>query len=188
MRNTVSTEIAHFKDGTCTGRLNDALIKTLNECRDSSTNLYHFEQGSFSALNGLEYNQNSPVGKLMKIRPQVNISDGQLKVSFPDLLIPKQLKFPGDTFRCRIKVYISLFRLQDGKVSKVPVQQKIEITREKKFMPGKELLFEVPDGCLCLVSLFMEYAVPGKINWEPVNTRQFNQGCICGALITSGIY
>lgn len=188
IRKIVSTQISHLKDWSFTNRLNSSLMKILNACSDPSTKLYNFEQDSFNKLQDLEYNVNVKVESLMMVRPEISIANGQLTVDIPDLSIPRQLKFPGDTFQCKLSFYVSLFRLKAGFIAKIPDKQQVIITREKEFLPRQELFFEVPDGCLCVVSLFMEYSVPGNIDWEPITSKMFNPGCIFAALITPGFY
>lgn len=186
IRMTVSGEIANCSDSLMTNRLNGELITILGESRNPATKLYHFDTDSFSRLKGFEYNVHCRVEQSMLARPQVSIADDKLKVNIPTLNIPSQLKFPRASFHCDLKILVSLFRLKDGKFAKVPDLQQIEVTKNKTFMEGQELIFSVPSGCLCIVSLFVEFSIPGKRDWEPM--KDFYSGCICGALVTPGIF
>lgn len=186
IRSTVSTEVLQSGDGSLTNRLNTELIAVLNECRNPSTKLYQFAEDSFGRLKDFEYDVNNRVGQLMTARPQVTIADGQLVVSLPQLDVPSRFKFPRDSFQCNLQVLVSLFRLADGKFGKVPDLQQIEITKNKELLEGRDLVFSIPSGCLCVVSLFLNYSFAGKRGWEPI--KNFYPGCICGALINPGPY
>lgn len=188
IRSTFSVQINHFEDGTANSRLTGEICKILNNARDPGSLLYSFDRNSFKGLIGFEFNQLSKVKNLMTALPEVHLKDGILKVEIYEMLIPRELKFPAKSFQCKLSVCVSLFRLKDGLVTKLPEVKTAEIAMNKDRLPWQEFQFEVPAGCLCLTSIFLEYAAVGKNGWEVLNNYRLNPGCICDAVITPGNY
>lgn len=188
IRNTFSVQINHFQDGMANPRLTGEMCKILGNARDPGSLLYSFHRNSFKGLIGFEFNQLSKVKNLMAGLPKVDLTDGILKVEIYEMLIPRELKFPAGSFQCKLSVCVSLFRLKDGLATELPEVKTVEIAMNKDRLPWQEFQFEVPAGCLCITSIFLEYATAGKNGWEVLNNYRLNPGSICGAIITPGAY
>lgn len=177
-----------YADPGLTNRLNTVMIKILKESRDTQTRLYHFQEDSFSGLTDFNFNIKSPVDKLLLIRPQINFVPGLLEISFPDSDKRPLIRFPKNSVRCKLTFDIVFFRLMDGLVSTNADQQSIIILNDQKEINMDILNFTIPDGCLYVATLFLEYAAAGKNDWRIVNDVNFNPCSILGTKITSGIY
>lgn len=185
---TLSVQINHYHDGTAFSRLTGEMRKVLGTIRDPGSMLYHFESDSFKDLCGFEFNQLSKVKGRMASLPEVDLGDGILNVRVDELLIPREFKFPEGSFQCRLMVCVSLFRLNDGLAAELPDVKTVVITMDKARLPKQNFQFQVPAGCLCITSLFLEYAAAGKNGWEVLNHKKLNPGRICDAVITPGTY
>jgi hypothetical protein len=188
IRNTLSVQINRFNDGTAVSRLTGEISKMLGNIRNPESMLYSFESGSFKNLVGFEFNQLSKVKDRVAALPAVNLTDGILNVKIHELSIPRELKFPAGSFQCKLSICVSLFRLNDGLAAELPDVKTVVVTKDKDRLLGQDFQFEVPAGCLCITSLFMEYAAAGKNGWEVLNNKKLNPGCICATVIRPGSY
>ncbi|WP_139298303.1 hypothetical protein [Pedobacter hartonius] len=66
--------------------------------------------------------------------------------------------------------------------------QGLEMTKYMKVLEPHRFTFEVPGGCLCIVSMSLKFFNAGTIGWIPLHDKKINPSCICGALITPGTY
>lgn len=188
IRQSLVKTINGFGDWEMKNRLVSAVLKTLIHCRDTSTRLYDFEQDSFDYLEGFDFNIKTTLPILLAAVPSAVLEADSLTVNIPQLLIPKQLKFPGSTFQCKMMVNVSFFRLADGLMAKEPDSQMIVVTKDQDQLQGQQLIFDMPQGCLCIVSVFLEYAVYRKDVMLVINNQKFNPGKIIKAFITPGTY
>lgn len=188
IRNGLSVQINRFHDGTAVSRLTGEIFKILGNSRNPESLLYSFKTDNFKNLIGFEFNQFSRVKDRVAVLPAVNLTDGILNVKIHKLSIPRELKFATGSFRCQLSVCVSLFRLKDGLATELPDVKTVVITRDKDRLVEQEFQFEVPDGCLCIASLFMEYTAAGKNGWEVLNHKKLNPGCICTAVVRPGNY
>lgn len=117
----------------------------------------------FASLEGFEFNTLSRLFNLMSKRPVSTTEDGTLTVSVPELLIEKELKFPEETFQCKVIVSVSYFRLADGLMASEPDSQSVAVTRDQKYLEEQELVFSLPAGCLCIVAHFWNMPITEKM-------------------------
>lgn len=188
IREAQQTNLNGFSDGEMGNRFNRELIQILNQSRNPETRAYDFEADSFSRLVGFEFNDDSKLGRLMAKLPSVDFKEGVLSIQLPKLKIPTMFKFPFQSFRCRITLSVTLLRLKEGFITMDPKNQSVEITKDKATLSSQTVEFNVPDGCLCLAGVFLEYFTANRNDWRLINGKGFNPGSICGALITSGVY
>lgn len=178
----------NFFDGELCGRLTAELYKILRKCRDFETMHYTFEPDSFSRLSGFDFNIHSKIREQLSQNLLTIFEGGLLKVTIPEMHIPDMFSFPYKSFRCNLTLIISVFRLKDGLALSTPLRQSITVTRDMQVLNEQVLEFEVPDGCLCIANLCMEYTVAKKSGWVTVNRKTFSPACVCAAEITKGEY
>ncbi|WP_158800627.1 hypothetical protein [Pedobacter sp. L105] len=188
LRESVINGINGYSDDEMNNRLTTLLVQSLAESRDPQTGSYAFLEDSFSTLEGFEFNRNSKLSNQMASEPAVAINNGILTVTIPQNQIDFTFKFPRNTFVCRIVVYVSLFRPEDWFTTKNVESQTVMITRNKPVMEEQKFTFAIPDGCLCLVSTFLQYANYGPEDMVFINNQKFNPGQICAAFITPGVF
>lgn len=177
-----------YVDKGLNNRLTSAMVKILKGSRDSETRKYSFHEDSFSGLTGFDFNNKSPVADLLVVPPQLNFKPGLLEVWFPYFSNTPPVMFPKKSMKCKLTINVTLFRLMDGLMSAVANEQSIVILNEKKVVKQDALTFTIPDGCLCVATLFLEYAAAGKNDWRIVNGVNFNPCCILGTRVIPGIY
>lgn len=176
-----------FYDGNMINRLNRPVREVLMKCFDKETETYTFEKDSFSRLAGVEFNIHSPLINNLWVVPQTVLEGNILKVSLPEMQLPKDLTFPVNANVCDVLVEVTTISIHDNYQRDLP-EQRLEIHSAQASVPAHEFVFEVPDGCLCVAGIGLSYyQLSGGIK-TVYNNKAFNPAAICGALITSGTF
>lgn len=174
-----------YDSGMC-NRFNKPVRDILNKCFDKETETYHFQEDSFESLIGFEFNLQSLVSNSLYVKPVVSVNDSQLQVSLPEIQVKQQLKFPVGANLCEIGVVVCFVALEQG-VKQDELFQSIEIGSDATVLPAHDFTFEVPEGCLCVVGLGLNY-FHKQNDIKTVKTHKtFNPANICGAIITEGV-
>lgn len=168
--------------------LTSPLNTIYRRCVDLDTMNYAFGTNSFSELVGFDYNKKSKLVQRLSELPKVVLQENKLIVKLPELKIPSQFNFPFKSFRCELAIGVSLFRLNEQLKSRTEKIQSVEFLKDDKSSTPVQLEFQVPDGCLCIVSLYLEYAIASAEGWFVINNKKFNPAGICAAIVTPGNY
>ena len=166
------------------GGLNTSLVDSRNSVKD----VYRFHRDSFKILAGLEFNLRSKVRRLVTALPVAKLKKNVLSVIFSKLEVPDHFKFPFDSFTCEIVVALSLFRLRDGLMVDNAETQTMLVNKSAGIVGPRKFEFDVPPGCLCVVSIFLNYATAYKGGWKIFKDHKFSPGYICDAVVTPGKY
>jgi len=166
------------------GGLNTALVDSRNSVKD----VYKFHRDSFKILAGLEFNLKSKVRRQVSLSPKVKLTKNVLSVIFAKMEVPDQFKFPRKSITCEIVVALSLFRLHDGLMVDNAETQTIFVNKSAGVVGPHTFEFDVPPGCLCVVSIFLNYATAYKGGWKILKDHKFSPGYICDAVVTPGKY
>ncbi|WP_158796181.1 hypothetical protein [Pedobacter sp. L105] len=188
LRVSLANQINSYADYKMKNRLLATLRQCLKGSPNETTGIFNFKEDSFTSLEGFEFNEDSKLSKLLSNRSTTTLNEGILTVTIPENKIGSELKFPGNTFYCKVLVNVSLCRLEDGYMEKEAESQLITIARDEDLLEQQTFSFNVPDGCLCIVSTFLQYANYAKNNPSVINHKTFNPGQISKALITPGVY
>ncbi|NRF40302.1 hypothetical protein [Pedobacter foliorum] len=182
------TEITdQFYDGGMVNRLTNQNRSILAHCYDKDTRKFVFNETSFSRLAGFEFNFKSPVTNSLWVQPQTTLSGNDLTVYVPAFEIPVQLKFPNLANTCTINISVNLYVL-DQSLKRVLPLQSIEIGKNQTHVPAQEFKFEVPDGCLCVAGINLQYFYLYNGIKTVLNKKDFNPAAICGAILSPGIF
>ncbi len=175
-----------YDSGMC-NRFNKPVRDILNKCFDKATKIYHFSADSFEPLTGFEFNLKSLVTNSLYVKPVVSLSGNQLTVSIPEIQVKQQLKFPAGANLCEIGVVVCFVALEQGMKQEESLQS-IEIGSGATVLLPHNFIFEVPEGCLCVVGLGLNY-FHKQNDIKTVKTHKtFNPANICGAIITEGVF
>jgi hypothetical protein len=188
IRSTLPRLLVAISDFSMGGRLCGNIFRMFSEQRDKKTGRYNFALDSFQMLAGFNFNQSHPVEKRLLRMPAVIWNEGLLVVSFSATDGPAVLKFPYNSYGCRIRVGVSLFRLGDGKVAQKLVTAEKTLLQVDAPFDSFEFKFKVPDGCLYVVTLWLEYLIVNSLGERVYNRPGLNSACIIEAKITDGEY
>jgi hypothetical protein len=175
-----------YFDSSVNSRLTGTLRNILSACQDKQTKVIKFKTKSFTNLVGFNFNDKARMDDFLSFKPRVSIKAGVLTVAFDSLTIAKQLKFPMKSFRCVVTIGVSKFNLTEGLLSRYAENQGFEVLGNVETVPAQTFSFNVPDGCLCLTRLSLEFFVVTKAGWKAVTEAKANPSSICGAIYTSG--
>jgi len=177
--------LAEMGDRSTFNRLNRESVAIWNNSRSTEADQYHFSTESFIRLVGFDYNIKSPLIKKVSALPVIGYEAGLLTMAYPKDYQEIKLKFPPKSEQCIIIATVALYDLEKQKTNNILSAQQFIIDKNDPVLNAIELKFEVPGGCLCVVSMFLKYYTvihEGTL----LNTKQFSPAGICGAIITPG--
>jgi len=188
IRGTLKEHLLGLSNQGIKNRLNGRLVQILCSSRAPKSKHYQFDRDSFAGLDDFEFDATSTVAKLLGRQPAIVLAANTIKVQLPQLDIPSQLKFPFKGFQCKVTVSLSLLRLSDGLYQATADTQTLVCNKNMAKTDAHEFEFSVPNGCLCIVSLFLVYETASGKGFRPINSKSFNPGCICRTFVTEGDY
>ncbi len=175
-------------DGTMVSRLTTEMAAIVRHCYQPQTETFLFETDSFKSLTGFNFNQKSPFQKSLWLDLENKLSENTLTVTLPQLKIPEELKFPNRTNLCRITVCITLISLKEGLKYQVPVLQTLDITSDQHIAEKHDFEFAVPEGCLCVAGIGLNYFAVNKGITVDKRSKDFNPAVICAAFVNNGTF
>ncbi|WP_158795445.1 hypothetical protein [Pedobacter sp. L105] len=181
-----SERLHKFQDGTMHNRMNSEISKILYDSRDGEETKFEFTENSFDGLSNFEFNTNSKLIDFLRVKPSVNLTGNNLVVSLPELKIPAKLKFIPESKFCKLNVYVALLRLNNPKPKAVK-SQSVLVDINQGILNAHKFQFKVPDGCVCLVGVFLDYFYILEEYKVLLNNKDFNPSAICAAIFTPNV-
>lgn len=188
VREVFQNQINGFADSGMVNRLNSRMTGILNICRDPESRLYNFEEDSFNQLTGFDFNMNSPLFKALRIVPDINFNEGILSITAPPAKVPAKLKFIARSTNCEVIASVGWFRLEEGEKTYSTIDQSIVVKRELPNLDQLSFKFDIPNGCLCIVSIFLKYYLRVGKREVILNSKKYSPAGICAALLIPGKY
>ncbi|MBB5437822.1 hypothetical protein HDC92_001496 [Pedobacter sp. AK017] len=187
MRKNLGNIITDFYDGTMIYRFKTDVQFAMHQAMDQETGSYHFTANSFERLNGFEFNSGSPVMNLFFVQPEQQISGNTLRLSLPEMNLPKDLRFPKNATACQLNIAIGMYDLSYGHKAICPVQSiEIPYSDEVLILPERQFNFTIMPGCLCITLFsfqFIQQTFSGK---QIINSKAFNPVAIFRAVLADG--
>lgn len=175
------------RDGGMVNRLQKEIRAVASHCYNKETKTFHFSHDSFDRLQGFDFNEKSPLRNTLWIQPQVEIIDNILKVSLPEFTTNEGIKFPDDASICVLELIIGSYGLNIG-YHRAIFYQSLTIQNDDITVPARDWPFEIPDGCLCIPAIGLNfYKTKGSFQTN-LNSKAFNPAAIIGASISPGIF
>lgn len=174
-------------DGGMINRLNTPVKAVLRHCYNKTTNQFNFTEDSFSRLAGIEFNQKSLLINSLWVKPEMILSGTTIKISLPEIEIPAQLKFTGNANTCELSINLGFIILNQS-LYKPSLTESLEISDTQQTLPVQEWTFEVPEGCLCIAGIGLNYYTLNHGIKTVLNNKDFNPANVIGAIITPGTF
>jgi len=187
VRETVQGSLGKKYDPAMSRRLTTDLREILSACRDSETEQYVFDEQSFSPLNGFDYNLKSPLNKSLVKKLTSQMTDGVLSIDLPASKPLDLLVFPAESSACELAIEVSLFHLASGKRKYAAAIQSLKIEKGAASIDQQHFEFKVPDGCLCVVSVFLKFYSVFRDLSTIINSKTFSPAGICVAFVTPDV-
>ncbi|SMD02412.1 hypothetical protein [Pedobacter africanus] len=187
IRKDLNMLIRSHYDGDMINRFNKPVKEVIRQCYNPETQKFNFSEDSFSRLTGAEFNIRSPLINSLWVRPEVHLDGNTLKINLPEITTDEQLKFPLRANVCELKIAVTLIAPEPG-LRTYPLQQSITISKTQETVPAQEFVFEVPDGCLCVAGIGLNYFSLQDNIKTVINGPAFNPAGVCGAVISPGAF
>ncbi|MGY0039911.1 hypothetical protein [Pedobacter sp. NJ-S-72] len=85
IRTLVENLIFEFHDGPMVNRLTKKLQEILLPYYPGDNEIHQFTTDGFAALNGFDFNLNSPLNKSLWVKPVTALSGNELRVTLPEI-------------------------------------------------------------------------------------------------------
>jgi len=172
-------------DGQMINRLNKENFAILKQCYQPETESYEFKSDSFKRLNHFDFNSSSPLKDSLWVVPSVQLQHRELLIRLPEFEIPADFKFPVYSDSCDLKLRVHLFSIEKGAQQHV-ILDTLQIFYDQKVVPAREWKLKIPDGCICLTGLALNYYRSKDNLTIPVNRKEFNPAVILNATVSEG--
>jgi hypothetical protein len=158
IRNGASNVIAHYDSGMVS-RLTGECNSFLQKATIDSGKTFHFDQDYLSRLNGFDFNVSSPVKRYLFAQPEVTLTEENVLITLPEMLIPRDLAFAPDAKYCTVVFEVTLFDLKNSLYRTQEAQSfEIELQRNPFALPSQQFTFQGAPGAIYIVSLALFYA------------------------------
>ena len=188
MRKSISQLLGKNTDMDMVNRLNSGMSKIIKLGRDMKTLDYSFKENSFSSINGFEFNADSPLFPMLPVTVSDYKNDGIIEVNLPEADISREIRFPDKAYECTVQVSLSCFRIWEGLAVAKADTQAVTITRAVPRTADTTLQFKVPDGCLCMVTVVLEYYKFRNGQLILINRKNLQPASILKLFLTPGRY
>lgn len=187
IRHSLSAIIRGNYDPKMINRFNAPVRAVIYRSLDDATGKFIFAANSFEDLIGFEFNNKSWLTNSLYVKPEISLTGSTFKISFPEINVKKQLKFPVNANLCELKVGIT-FTALDKAMGKPAQYKYVEITNKQVTLSPQEFSFEVPEGCLIVSAVGLNYFNRQDDVKTVMTSKTFNPANICGAVITGGTF
>ncbi len=145
----------HYYDGAMINRVTSAVSRCIGSSRTKGRGERDLHDGELSFLQGMEFNENSPLSKALQVKPEVSRNEaGQVVVKLPQITVPKDLLTPfkwNKVHQYRLSFVLVGFNLREEFFEYLG-EKTVEMEM-KDITEALEVVFEgeVPKGCLLLL-------------------------------------
>jgi hypothetical protein len=186
IRAALSKVITPNYDGTVVYRFNTEVLSCLNIAKNAANQTYEFTPDSFDSLAGFDFNVHSPMRYQLLAKPVIDITETLLRVTFPEMNAPEELRFPKSITNCKILINTAMVDLQNSRI-RVCMPQSLDVgyAFPSSMIPAHTFDFDIP-GVLCIVGFSLQYFENTFAGNFYVNSKSFNPSAILYARIAPG--
>ncbi len=145
----------HYYDGAMINRVTPAVSRCIRSSRTKRRGERDLHDGDLSFLQGLEFNENSPLSGALQVKTEVSRHEaGQVVVTLPRITVPKDLVTPfkwNRVHQYRLSFVLVGFNFREEFFEYL--WEKTVYLETEDIAEAQELVFEgeVPRGCLLLM-------------------------------------
>ncbi|TDQ11551.1 hypothetical protein [Pedobacter metabolipauper] len=184
IRDNFNQIITEFYDGGMIYTLNADVYKIIKQARDEKTKTYNFTEDSFKRLIGFEFNNASPLKDLLLASINVEQYNNIIRISLPELKIPKDLKMTLNSSYFSINIGVCLFDLENCVSKRTLVSTKQP--KGVKIIPAQSWEFDTHPGCLCVTVMNIQSVIETFSGNFLQNNERNHPAAIVSAIFTSG--
>ena len=167
-------------DGAMINRFNGVVRNSLTACRNKVCGERDLHDADLSFYHGFQFNQNSPVDKVLEIKPKAEMDeDCRLRLTIPSFSADEILGIKSYYFKIRFLAISFDFKAECYRYHRV---KDIRLKGAERFEGEElELDLEVPKGRMLLLSMSLHaYSVNNLGEEVNLNTTQWNPAEIIG--------
>ncbi|SMC73750.1 hypothetical protein [Pedobacter nyackensis] len=180
-------KIVRYYDGGMISRFTGECNQILQKATTGKDNEFDFSQDYFSRLNGFEFNDVSLVKSCLFAQPVVSLTEQTATIDFPEMQIPKDIKFPSSATYCVVAFSVTLFDLKNDQYKSQEVQSfEIELKNHPFTFPAQQLNFEGAPGALCVIALGLYYFEKTFAGKAMINNKDLSPSAILKAAFCPG--
>jgi hypothetical protein len=172
-----------MQDGTMFSRFLPLVFNGVVSGWNQETKEFEFDKMNFDHLSGFDYNIKSPLLSRTSLDLKVSCSDGKLKVLFERNSNKEAIRFPPEALSCELTTQIVLLRLEDSIKTATIICKSQSIEKYANALKTDSFEFEVPGGCLCLVSTFLHFCSSHRGYAVCINSKTLNPAAISAVLM-----
>ena len=150
--------LTYTADGGMINRMNVAVLKCIKDSREKKRGERDLHDGDLGNLAGFQFNKNSPLGDLLKVRPVAELdADSRLKVRVPAFKEAGDLQSIPYSHYCVLRLILVAVNFREN-YYEYGGHLDIRIGRGRVF-EGQEWQPEaiLPAGCIAMVSVSLHY-------------------------------
>ncbi|WP_407430741.1 hypothetical protein [Arcticibacter sp.] len=180
--------VIRYYDGRAVGRATSAVSASIRGSSGTLRCRRDLHDGDLSHLVGLEFNRNSPLQDVLRLRAEVARDEsGRVQVQLPaldmkrDLRLPERLRTKG--YRMQLRFLLIGFNFRENYYEYIG-HRELEYRRGKQSAPQTVALDgEVPAGCMLLLSMSVSLYGSNGFDGEDMllNNLQFSPCALIGA-------
>ena len=172
-----------MQDGTMFSRLLPLVFNGVFSGWNEEKQEFEFNKMNFGSLTGFDYNIKSPLESSIGLQVNVSRSGGKLQVLLEKNSNKEIIRFPSGATSCDLSVSVVLLRLRDSAKTGNVISQSQEIKKYNNQLETNLFEFDVPGGCLCLVSTFLHFYSYTKNYAVCINSKKFNPSAISAVMV-----
>jgi hypothetical protein len=177
-----------YYDGRVVGRTTSAVSASIRGSAGTVRCQRDLHDGDLSTLVGLEFNRNSPLQDVLRLRAEVGRdASGQVRVQLPALDMNRDLRLPGTLkskgYRMQVRFLLIGFNFRENYYEYID-HRELEYRRGAQ-SEAQTVAFEgeVPAGCMLLLSMSVSLYGSNDFDREDMllNNLQFSPCAVIGA-------
>lgn len=178
------SSICFMGDQGMINRLNAAVMRCIKGNKGKMRGERDLHDGDLSQLQGFQFNTNSPLDKVLPVRPECILDqERRIQVHVPAFRTDIGFKQDRETTKCTMRLMLMVMNFKEEyfeclEHADLPVNQS-STPKSFDWAPEKQ----IPEGCIALVSLTLQNFAYSSAEQKHIylNSRDFNPAEIIGA-------
>ncbi len=169
-------------DGAMINRFTGLVRKGLQACTSKERGYRDMHDADLSFLEGFQFNANSPLDKVLKVKPVASLEENAIRVSLPAISVRRDIKWPPNALKCTLRIVAISFDFRKQVFSYLGCKE--STLKETDSYSAQEWLIEgpLPQGRIVLLSMSLHaYSNSYFDNQVSLNSKEWSPAEIIGA-------
>jgi len=169
-------------DGAMINRFTGLVRKGLQACTTKERGYRDMHDADLSFLEGFQFNANSPLDRVLKVRPVASLEENTIRVSLPAFSVRRDIKWPPNAVKCTLRIVAISFDFRKKVFSYLGCKE--TVLKQTDSYAAQEWLIQepLPQGRIVLLSMSLHaYSNFYFDNQVSLNSRELSPAEIIGA-------